>query len=475
MSPGYRISLVAILVAAAQLTFCCSAGAQAADPLGPISSIFTPDNVEALCLTTEPRVVSRYALAEMIVHAVNVPLDLLKTANPDGRPIAVAADSPIPPANYIHYVSSDTPFGDNPSLYSKEMKVAYDQQRLARAFLQTWLDLNAEKKKPIFKVVSTRPGPVYVQDLFAENSPVQIVCVTDEKKPGPPGQQHTSAQQQMPARDWSANLIVRKSVTDIVIPANKIAKANAAIFSYSENNVDDSKSYTIDGLIGITIAGTGADRAERAAVANQSGDYLPHYWFKLTPYLYGKRYNRTPDSATNQDIDFVQPGLVGSLTWVSANGGFAFDLQGDGSHTQDIAQDASFYNSSLLFSPSFQIGHTTLFNAPLFLGPIGLRPNVGLALREYYIEDAGTSPQLQSKTSFTSYGVDAELKMFLITKMKYLSALEGRVRYLYLENTNGVVTVPRFEAGLSASPPGLQNVTLDLEYVDGRDQTTLQE
>jgi len=65
--------------------------------------------------------------------------------------------------------------------------------------------------------------------------------------------------------------------------------------------------------------------------------------------------------------------------------------------------------------------------------------------------------------------------MFLITKMKYLSALEGRVRYLYLENTNGAVTVPRFEAGLSASPPGLQNVTLDLEYVDGRDQTTLQE
>jgi hypothetical protein len=104
-----------------------------------------------------------------------------------------------------------------------------------------------------------------------------------------------------------------------------------------------------------------------------------------------------------------------------------------------------------------------------------MRPNLGFILRDFYIEDAGISPQFQDKASFLSYGADMQLKFFLISKLKYLAALEARLRYLYLENTNGVVNIPRFEAGLSFSPAGLTNVTLDLEYVDGRDENTLQD
>jgi hypothetical protein len=436
-------------------------------------TIFSKENFESLCLKTTPRLVSRYALAELVVHELSIPLDLLKAANPNGKPSGGSADTPVPPSNYIYVLTSSTPFGENSSppadmQEQAKRKLAAKKIDTMRGVLQTWLQAGGSEN---YRIQSSRPGPVYFNEFFSENSPIEIVCVEKKKKPGEPPQ---VAQAPAP-KNWGANIIVRKAVKDIPIPADKIEKANAAIFSYTQNNEDDSRSYTIDGLIGVTIAGTGADSAERAAAARKYGTLQPYYWAKLTPYVYGKRYNRTPDSPSNKDIDLVQPGIVGSLTWVSASGGFAFDLLGDASHTNDIAQDASIYNAALTFSPSIQIGNTILFNAPLFFGPIGMRPNVGFILRDFYIEDAGISPQFQDKTSFLSYGADMQLKFFLITKLKYLAALEARLRYLYLENTNGVVNIPRFEAGLSFSPAGLTNVTLDLEYVDGRDENTLQD
>lgn len=213
-------------------------------------------NRELLCLKTTPPIVSRYALAEMVVHRLNIPLDLLKTANPDGKPIGISADTPIPPDNYIYVLTSSTPFGTNSPTptnpkEAEKRKEIINRINDARSELQNWLKYHGDD----YAIQSSRPGPVYFNEFFSENSPIQIVCVEKKKKPGEPPQ---VAQAPAP-KNWGANIIVRKAVKDIPIPADKIEKANAAIFSYTQNNEDDSRSYTIDGVVGVTIAGTGAD------------------------------------------------------------------------------------------------------------------------------------------------------------------------------------------------------------------------
>lgn len=421
-----------------------------AAPFDADAAVFTKANQAILCLDGK---VDRDALAEQIVNALQIPLSMRRSTN------------------YRDLLTSNQWTGRNP-----QETAAYERIAQAMGSLDTWL-YSGSKANEHYDVVVRGGGEAEAYEIFEDNSPVTIVCVDKAAAPAgdlPSPKVHGEETRILP-KTWKSQVIVRKSVADIPIESSKITKANAALLSYSEDREEDSQSATIDGLIGVTIAGTGAESSERARLWRETGRRYPYYWFKVTPYLYGKSFDLSPDSQTTADIEYVQPGVAGTLTWVAPEGAFSFNLIGDFSHTDDIAQDGSLYEGGFSFWPSLQIGDTALFNAPLFIGRLGVKPSLGLIARTVYVEDAGTNADYANKESFLRYGVDTGLKFFIPFKIQYFSSLEARVRYLYLEDTEGVQNVERVEAGLAVSPAKLQNVTLEFDYADGQDETTLQD
>lgn len=423
-----------------------------AAPFDADTAIFTKANQAILCLDGK---VERDALAEQIVNALQIPLSMRRSTN------------------YRDLLTSNQWSGRNP-----QETAAYERIAQAMGSLDTWL-YSGSKTNEYYDVVVRGGGEAEAYEIFEDNSPVTIVCVdkaaAPASSPPQPRSKAEASETRVLPKTWKAQVIVRKSVDDIPIESSKITKANAALLSYSEDREENSQSATIDGLIGVTIAGTGAESAERARHWRETGRRYPYYWFKVTPYLYGKSFDLSPDSLTNADIEYVQPGVAGTLTWVSSEGAFSFNLIGDFSHTDDIAQDGSLYEGGFSFWPSLQIGDTAWFNAPLFIGRVGVRPSLGLIARTVYVEDAGTNLAYANTQSFFRYGVDTGLKFFIPFKIKYFSSLEARVRYLYLEDTESVQNVERVEAGLAISPAKLQNITLEFDYADGQDETTLQD
>jgi hypothetical protein len=464
-----------------------------ADNFKPTETVFTKGNMDNLCPNwIQPRVVDRHLLAKFIAEAVvKLPPSVLRHATVDNVPSGL----PIPASNYIRYISSQEPFGPNNASTPKELREAADTQLKLRSRLHGWftnqLKEQARESREQFQdyevvVNGSDATPIYFRQFFGENSPITIRC--HEKLPAGSTQGEGEAAITRATKEAlekiSKVILVRKSVEDIPVESSKLKKANAALFSYTDDQLGNSTSFSVEGLVGVTIAGTGADRVEgmrnaRSPVkghADEQGEpgERAYYWYKLVPYVYHKRFDKSP-GRTAKDLDILQPGLTGTVTWVSPKGDFAFDLLSDLSHTADRIQNSSVYNASMSFSPSFQIGDVTIFQAPLFVGPLGFRPNLSFVAKQYIIEEHGTNPELKGRESFTGYGLDSELKIFFKDSIGLLSNFEVRLAYSYMANTGSVVDLERFEAGLVFTPFGTENLTIELQYVDGRDKKTLQD
>src|SRR5687767_1587311 len=96
-----------------------------------------------------------------------------------------------------------------------------------------------------------------------------------------------------------------------------------------------------------------------------------------------ERIESCPSSLKDKEIDFVQPGAAANLTWVSASGAFAFDLQGEVNQVIDQ-----------------------------------------VVARWHVIHEVGTNKELKGKDSFGALGSDSGLKISFPSENTLLAALE---------------------------------------------------
>jgi hypothetical protein len=442
-------------------------------------NILTEAKVEYFCTKSTPRLVDKFTFASAIVSELKVPFDLMIRANPDGNPSGAVGRGEI-----LHYATSDAPFGDNvPAADQARVRAAVDDRLNFMNYFGFYLAHGGSGSYKVVRSGGTLSAP---GDYFKPGSSVDIECHSKQQSqgtgPGGSAMIPTAAATNAATatNKWLENVVVRKSVAELVIPQDKVTKADGALFSYTDNQATHRTTFAVEGLIGYKIVGSSADRAEKLAVARDSqvGAQLPDapsYWFNITPYVYDKKSTTTPNSKTTPDIDVVQPGVTGNLTWVSGGGLFAFDLQADVNHISDQAQRSELTTAAVRLSPSFLLGNIILFKAPIDFVFFKIRPDVSVIAREYLIEDVGVNPMLKGKSSFSTVGGDSTAKVTFPTTLAILSNLELRFEYKYLMNSDNVPDVRYWTTGLSYAFPGIQNVTLDIDYTDGRDERTLQD
>jgi len=437
---------------------------------GP-EQIFKKENLEVICTKGTPRIVDRFALATQIVYELKIPYKLMTLARPDG-----GESDPPGRQEFMHFVKSDLPFGPNPRPeYADLAKAAVSKRLQFMLEFQIWL-LEAARSNSVYRVQSSSGKRPTYEEYFADGSGVQIVC--GGEKPGRSSAPTQSLLTEKGGEKIYESVMVRKTVAQLATPRAQLKKADGAQFSFTDDRVAGRKIAEIEGVLGFKLVGTSADRADKIASRGSPNrdapEQLASYWFNITPYVYMKRKSVRPEAKSPTEQDVLQPGAALNLTWVSASGVMAFDLQASGSQTIDRIQGSRLTTGSLRVSPSFLLpGWPVIFNAPVYLGFATVRPDLSLLARTQVIGDAGTNKQLQASDSFFSVGGDASIRVLIPNSISWLQNLQFKAEFLYLFNSNQVVDVVRWTAGLSYQLPGVENVTFDMDYVDGRDDKTL--
>jgi hypothetical protein len=428
------------------------------------TTIFTKDNQRVLCTKQgNDLIVKREQLAYGLVNS-RVSLETLRYANAAG-----IKDEILTARNYIYFVSSPKPFGEN-VLFPPGMQRDLIEQASIRTNFYLWLAQDSKRNSDYEVVPATLPAPD-PQRYFQDQSPYEIRCKTREAS-SPDGTPPGGADKNADPAAWLKNVVVRKTVADIAVPSTQLKKTNGAQFSYVNDVEGHKRTASIEGVVGLVLAGTGADRAQELGVSTREPRDL--LWWNFTPYVYYKRVDVSPNTSANKDTNYVTPGFSGNVTWVDQRGFFAFDLQLDGAATLDSIWNSTVYSGGLRFAPSFLVNSTVVFGAPLAFGFFSVRPDLALVVREYVIDDPGTNPALLSQKSYSSFGFDAKAQLYFATEGSVLPNLIPYVGYVFRENTGGAPDVRRFTAGLSYIPGFSDNITFDLDYIDGRDVSTLQ-
>lgn len=430
--------------------------------------IFSKGNMKDLCVTSGDRkVVSRKVLATRLMNLVpafdslDQKIRLLRQVSAEVQP----ADDDSWSENVIYFVSNSRPFGVNHEYTDEENEIVLKQLPVFAALTQ-WLA--GRRPNENYKVIggSTPPDP---ERYFQKESPYEIVC--KGKKPGGGAGGAGGKKGGAASGNWTKNVVVRKKVSDIAVPSTKLKKANGAQFSYKDDGIKGKQTISVEGLVGFVITGTGADPAHELSTRSTIAEPSDLYWFKVVPYVYYKNVTQNPRAKS--DIDYFSPGVTGNLEFINRSNTFSFKSQFEGSATLDQEHDSNVYNVGVRFSPSFYDGHTVWFGAPLNMYPFLVRPDLTLVAREYVIGSRGTNPALVGLNSFTGLGYDAELHAYLKDTIPVLSSFVAKAAYIYRYNSNGVVDVNRFTAGLSYVLN--KNFTFDLDYTRGRDVNTLQD
>ncbi len=448
----------------ALLCACAVAHSQSLESPNLNQAVFKKNNIKYLCVKVNGQLrVKREALALTLMNmstafqSLAERDEILANATQDGNSVPAVTDAEI-----IHFVSSTAPFGIN-KVYTPEQVAAQDAQLPFLTALWQWFG-GGHAQNRYFRLT----GPTASTDperYFQKDSKYEIECgeradVAEEKKGFFP-------------KPWDKNIVVRKKVADISVTQKDIKKAHGAQLSISDDAIKMKKVLSVEGLVGVVIAGTGADRAqELGSPAIGSRDL---YWFKLVPYVYYKSVTNRPTSGGSRDIDYFSPGITGNFTVINEANTFSYDLQLETSNTIDVANDSSVYNLGVRFSPSFYDGKTVIFGASIGLPgtPLSVRPDLALIARQFVIDTAGSNPDLKDKRTYTGLGFEATAHFYLDAPGSPLSNFVGKAGYYYQQNTNEVPDIIRLTAGISYVVNA--NFTVDLDYINGRDPNTLQD
>jgi hypothetical protein len=256
-----------------------------------------------------------------------------------------------------------------------------------------------------------------------------------------------------------------RDLQDDTSKENKLQETSSATFNYTDDHVKSRKTSGTEGVVGIVV---------NSFLPKGDGSLsdLP----EIMPFLYVKNSWNDPKSKTNPDIDVLQPGLALSKAFDLGGKLVTADTQVDLSRVIDSGQGASEWVAGLRIEPSFYTGERTprLFGERIPVGPLEFLPRVAFVLREHDIDEAGNNPFFQGISDYTSIGYEGSLQLFFNTGIEALDSLKFYAVLLDLQDVHDQINVSRETYGMSYTLPGLNKVTINAEYVNGRDMNTLQ-
>jgi hypothetical protein len=339
--------------------------------------------------------------------------------------------------------------------------LAFDERQGSLA-LTAWLSDSTNKLYEVYSGTPPKERPTAPE--FFSGPEYQIVCKTRKREENEDSAGGNLAK-------IAKNIIVRKGVSDIKVKTDDITKVNAATLSFAKDDVAHTTTVAAEGLVGVVIAGTGADKGLAPRDATD-----PFYWYSITPYVFHKRFDLEPDSKSKKDVNYVMPGISGNVIVVTPDRRTSLAIQLDASSVFDAEQDAHYSMATLRLSPGFTIGEQPFLRAPLPLASyLTLYPEIAFVAQQFLIHDPGANKDLLDKTSFTGIGFDASAQLYWTDASSILSGFTLKGAYKYRQNFGLVPDVNRVSAGIAYSPASSKNITIELEYVNGRDENTLQQ
>ena len=418
--------------------------------------VFSPENKRNLCKTDimGKKYVSSEALALILTVKAGVPDDVI--SRNAGRP----ADRLPTSGERLQYLRQPQLAGAT----EEDGRLHRD----LRGYLRIWLG----RHHTDYTVVPAESAEDKLGEFLAGK--LRIECTFDPPATVASGKDKPADALSKPITDL---VHIRQKPDDYANPQATLKNVNPAKIGYSDDQLKKKNSFNFEGTVGVVVSGTETDAVElvrsRRDARITSADPVAEY--NITPYVYYKNLSQSPKPkpGTTQDIDFIQPGILGSYMWASASGNFAYNLQGQASSTLDWQANSRADLIGLRFSPSFVLfGDNIIFVDPIRVGFLQVFPRYAAIAREHVIEKRGSNTALAANSYF-SIGSEITASVFLNTN-SFLDDFSWRVGFLDLQNTDKVPDVNNFTAGVSYTLPKTENVTINIDYVDGRDQYTLQ-
>lgn len=433
---------IASFAALASSMICCSISPAAANPY---DSVFVRANQERLCEAvpgSSRKVVNKVRLAGLILSRLNVPMEALEWSNKTGDPRPGHA---VLPEDRIFALTSAKPFGNQSAMYEKEAGAIFDDTLYLTGFLST------SRGYALSQGYSIPANLVRADEYLLGDA--QIECKGAPKEAGKAkGADDPTARLSAAAKEA---ISVRGSVSDLNLPKARLGDAKYAKVSYTDDMQNDDTKAAIDAALGIklldfTDPGLGLGKTT------------------LLSYVYVHTLNTTKKA----DEQYVEPGLM-------ANSFYGDDFVSaiiavSGSAVKDYESDSLVSKYKITARPSFNISDDLqLFGGPLpMIGPFAPKTTLEVFASGFHIFDAGTNAEYQSKSGFFSYGATAGIEIIFPT-IDLLKGTTLSASYTYADNTNGLVDVRRFDAGVALTPFGSMNWSLNLDYHKGEDANTL--
>lgn len=410
---------------------------------GAAELIFTKANQQRLCHGTGT--VNPVVLARSMVEASTVPFDLLFIANPAG------VHRSIDDETFRYAATSDNPFGTGTPAATPEAIAATQRLMTTRLEVSGFVALGGSQAAG-FVVANQLPTDPTSDDVLLQPDKVTIRCLS---VPAAVAAKEPSKQPNPAAEALAKRLLIRSEVTELGLPADKIAGIRGTTFSFARDEERDTETLIADGTVGWKLLHR----------SNGPTD------ISLIPYLKFKAVNKEPGDKTS----YLQPGLLADAfhigDWYAARAGL------HANEIIDSSDDSEQASLSAYVIPSFRIPRGDGTSFVLFggytrpIGPLAMRPEVQFLMQGRDIIQAGTNPALIGKSSYFGIGGKGILDV-LILGVPMFQELRGRVEYTLMENFN-VDDVNYLKATLMYPLFPSKRATLNLDYTQGRDPNTL--
>lgn len=302
-----------------------------------------------------------------------------------------------------------------------------------------------------------QPGGIDPAKLFGPDAVYTIVC--EEEPPRPDPARTDAAEGDRPREDVDPERgirvapVLRGSVQALWIEqeGSEFAASDAANISYDRDDVADTDTFRINGIVGLQIL-------------SRSGT------FGAVPYI---SYQRSSVTGPN-DIEKLSPGLL--LTHAYEGRSLALHSRLEISYIDDMEQGSRQGKLRLYIDPTFRLGRLgPLFGSSLrLIDGLFFRPELTLIADASRIFRAGTSTALANADSYFGAGGDLSLSVGPASGALDFVRLTVGARDLAMFGGIDQDHIRRWYGSLTFTPPDFPYFGLSLTFTDGENDDTFQ-
>lgn len=446
----------------------------------PSGKILTSESFDNLCVGSMrgAAAVDPDRLAAELVGRASITFELLDGANSSGTKDGVVGlvsdrNTPSEPAFAVRQLLLDPGTGANvsgvqsfgPAVDYRSAKIVQAMDALQESIEKFALEINQGSKindgNIVYRIVEADgqevdlSNDIFPDRLFIVDPTLIIVC--ERSAAGGITPQSGALSETTPQEaKWSpANLLrLRGDVASLVVPQKDLADSEPARIGVLKDYEADSRTITLDGVVGI-------------ALQHPDGDW------QAIPFL---SYQRTETDGDSDDINALKPGVVASWAWSSTEAALRAVLEG--SYLYDIEQDARVGNLVFNVDPAIATSVGPLFGGYLTpVGPLRFRPELRLTAKSGWIfEEGNDGSEFQGSQSFAGLGGILSLQ----ARLDYGQPWSDFQISAGLENLRVVAgdldrnDIKRWTAGLSYAPKNFPYLGLGFNVADGDNPDTLQ-